>query len=95
MDIRHKTRIIRHSKNITEIQEEVVGCPRQIMGEEEEVAHQAKDRLQLMDIAVDMIREEVARVQDIQMAVHQQVEEVAHHRWIGPLPQILVVSSSE
>lgn len=65
MDIRHRTRIIPHSKNTMEIQEEEVGCHHQIVGGEEEVARPAKDRLQLMDTGVDMIREEGARVEDI------------------------------
>lgn len=90
MVIRHRTRTTLRNKIIMAIQEEVGECHCRI--EEEARLVQRKDRPQQMDIEVVMIREEVARVEDIQMEVRQLEEEVALHHWSGRLLRILDVS---
>ena len=93
MDIRCRTKIIPHNKNIMEIQEEAAECHHQIEGEEDR--DQRKDRPLQTDIEVVMIREEVVKAEDIQMEDHRREKEVGLHHWSGQPLQIPNVSRAE
>ena len=93
MDIRRKIKITLHSKTIMEIQEEVGECRHRIEGEGEQ--DRRKGRLQLMDTEVDMIKEEVAKGEDIPMEALQREEEADLHLWSGLPLQIQDVSRAE
>jgi hypothetical protein len=93
MDIRRRIRLILHNRNIMEIREEVGQCRRRIEGEGDQ--DRRKGLLQLMGIEVDMIKEEVAKGEDIQMEDHQREEEVDLHLWSDLPLQIQDVSKVE
>ena len=93
MDIRRRTKIIPHNKNIMETREEAGKCHHRIEGEEDQ--DQRKDRPLQTDIEVVMIREEVVKAEDIQMEDHRREEEVGLHHWSGQPLQILDVSRAE
>jgi hypothetical protein len=92
MDIRRKIKIILHSKTIMEIHEEVGECRHRIKGSGQD---RRKGRLQLMDTEVDMIKEEVAKGEDIPMEARQREEEADLHLWSDLPLQIQDVSRAK
>ena len=91
--IHRRTRITLHNKNIMAMREEVGECHRRIEGEAPQA--QRKDLPRLIGSEVVMTREEVVKVEDIQMRAHRLEEEVVLHHWSGRLLQILDVSEAK
>lgn len=89
MDIHRRIRITLRNKNIMESPEGAGECHLPIEEGEDQDQDRRKDRLQLMDIEVVMIREVVVRVEGIQMEANRREEEVDLHHWSGLLLQIL------